>query len=87
MAYGPNGGWAPLRTGGSQREGGLLVTEALEAALRFRVSHGVETLVSLEAGYVLAPLTIEVELDDGRGRSTGLDGSVLGVGVGLAGIV
>lgn len=80
-------GWAQLRTGGSPQESGLLVTGSLEAVLRVRVSHGVETLVSLEAGYVLAPLTLEVELDDGRRRSTGLEGSVLGVGIGLAGIL
>jgi hypothetical protein len=80
-------GWAQLRTGGSPKESGLLVTGSLEAALRVRVSPGVETLVSLEAGYVLAPLTLEVELDDGRRRSSGLEGSVLGVGIGLAGIL
>jgi hypothetical protein len=80
-------GWAQLRTGGSPQESGLLVTGSLEAALRVRVSHGVEALVSLEAGYVLAPLTLEVELDDGRQRSTGIEGSVLGVGIGLAGIL
>lgn len=80
-------GWAQLRTGGSPREQGLLVTGALEATMRVRVSPGIETLVSLEAGYVLAPLTFEVELDDGRRRSAGLEGSVLGVGVGLAGIL
>jgi hypothetical protein len=80
-------GWAQLRTAGSPRESGLLVTGAIEAALRVHVSPGVETLVSLEAGYVLAPLTMEVELDDGRRRSTGIEGSVLGVGIGLAGIL
>jgi hypothetical protein len=80
-------GWAQLRSSGSPRESGLLVTGALAAALRVRVSQGIETLVSLEAGYVLAPLTLEVDLDDGRRRSTGLEGSVLGVGVGLAGIL
>jgi hypothetical protein len=80
-------GWAQLRTGGSPQESGLLVTGSLEAALRVRVSHGVEALVSLEAGYVLAPLTLEVALDDGRQRGAGIEGSVLGVGIGLAGIL
>jgi hypothetical protein len=80
-------GYAQLRVGGSGRKSGLVAIGAVQATLRMPVSPGIETLLNLQAGYVLAPLTAQVELDDGRRRSTGLEGSVLGVGIGLAGIL
>jgi hypothetical protein len=80
-------GWGQLRAAGEPRRGGFVAIGAVQATLRARISYGVEGLLNLQAGYVLAPLTIESELDDGRRRSVGLEGSVLGVSLGLAGIL
>lgn len=79
-------GWAELRGAGAGRTGGLIVIGSIEATLRVPAAKGIEALVSLHAGYVLLPVTLDVPLG-ARQHSTGLEGSVLGVGIGLAGIL
>lgn len=79
-------GWGQLR-GVQARESGFVAVGALQAAIRVQAAKGIEALVVMHAGYVLAPLTARVMLDDDRLRRTGLEGSVLGVGLGLAGLL
>jgi len=76
-------GWGSLRQRGDDDEGGQrshgpVVMAALQGCLRAPMSRGVDVLIALQTGYVVAPLTLSAH---------GMEGAMIGASVGLAGVL
>ena len=66
----------------------MIVIGALHATLRASVSRGIDTLLGVQAGYVLVPLEATLEQGESPIRTRGgIAGPLIGVSVGLSGIL
>lgn len=82
-------GWAHIDGVLAGRTSGFFSTFAVQAALRFPAAMEMEALMLLQAGYVLAPVTMHLPDDDAGARDAriGFAGPFVGLAVGLAGLL
>lgn len=82
-------GWAHLRgiTAGSNN--GFVATGLLQGTLRVEAAQEVEALIILQAGYVIAPVTLRAPPAENnvRGAKIGFEGPVVGLAIGIAGLL
>lgn len=78
-------GWASLNGVRDGHESGPIVTAGAHATLRVPAGDVMEALITVQAGYVLVPMTSKPVVDNGiSDRYIGFAGPVLGIGVGIA---
>jgi hypothetical protein len=78
-------GWANLNGVRDGNQSGAIVTAGAHATLRVPAAAAMEALITVQAGYVLVPMTSHTVVDsDESARLIGFSGPMLGLGVGIA---
>jgi hypothetical protein len=78
-------GWASLNGTRDGRHNGAIITAGAHATLRVAAAEAMETLITVQAGYVLLPMTAHPVVDNGVSeRRIGFAGPTLGIGLGIA---
>jgi hypothetical protein len=79
-------GWASLVGIRDGRHNGAIVSAGAHATLRLPAAEAMEVLITVQAGYVIVPMTSRAVLENepARGRRIGFAGPMLGIGVGIA---
>lgn len=78
-------GWASLNGIRDGRHNGAIITAGAHATLRVAAAEAMETLITVQAGYVVLPMTSRPVIDNGvSDRRIGFAGPTLGIGVGIA---
>jgi hypothetical protein len=78
-------GWASLNGIRDGRHNGAIITAGAHATLRVAAAEAMETLITVQAGYVVLPMTARPVVDNGiSDRRIGFAGPTLGIGLGIA---
>jgi hypothetical protein len=82
-------GYAHLAGTQAGRTHGFISTALVHGTLRVQAAQEIEALVTLQAGYVLAPVTLRSPSDANGfpGPEVGFRGAVIGIEIGLAGLL
>jgi hypothetical protein len=82
-------GWAHLRGTMAGEHSGFIATGLVQGTLRMQAAQEIEALIVLQAGYVIAPVTLRSPpVTNGvRGAQVGFQGPVIGLAVGIAGLL
>jgi hypothetical protein len=82
-------GYAQLNGTHAGRERGFISTALVHGTLRVEAAPEIDALITLQAGYVLAPVTLRAPADASGtlGPEVGFRGAVIGVEVGVAGLL
>jgi hypothetical protein len=78
-------GWASLNGIRDGRHNGPIVMAGAHATLRVPAADAMEALITVQAGYVIVPMTASPVVDNGvSDRHIGFAGPTLGIGLGIA---
>jgi hypothetical protein len=81
-------GYAQLSGTQAGRERGFISTGLVHGTLRVEAAPEIDAMITLQAGYVLAPVTIAGPTDSsGFRQEVGFRGAVIGIEVGVAGLL